>query len=329
MHRDENPSYRCDSRLRATDARGTTVLGKVLWGVKTVVWILLCLLVGLTVWELLRRMHYLWERPNPPRRADIWSYPFRTGDLILTSARWDPRSDLGIPLRRLPSFTKGLTSSVYNHAAVAYVDERTGQTFFWEMTSGGTRMASIHDLTCGRPRHDIVVRPLNRLVDVRTFESVVMSQWENVFDYGVGMTWCKRFGREIWRVPIPFLDRYRGGKEGSRTCVHAVVEMYARLGVLDYEGSTVDPSTIFASDLGREPIDTAMLPLANGYELGPPVLLEFEEKREHPPLALVQPFASPCGRYVGAEPEPMWPQNIDATGSDTGRCAWGGQVYPN
>jgi hypothetical protein len=287
-----------------------------------IAWLALCAMLALTAIGLARRMRHLWERPPRSNRADLWSYPFRTGDLLLTSTRWCDR--------QTPSMTKALTKSAYNHVAVAYVDPRTGQPLFWEMTQGGTRLASLHDLACGRPRHDIVVRPLNAPVDVRAFERAVSDLWDCVFDYDVGLAWFHRHRGDLWNLPVPFLRGHGWGRNAQRTCSHAAAELYAAVGVMDFARSGVDPASLFASDFGRVPVDRAVLPLANGYEFGDPVWLDFVELAEQPP-----PRLPPAGwdAHAGAgrasteakggwgerDPESVCPSSLPPASRERGR----------
>jgi hypothetical protein len=246
----------------------------------TLAWVLPCVIVGVTVALVLSRLKYMVMRPRWAMRRNIWLYPFKTGDVVLTAARIDAAAALA-PQRHLANcITKVVTATPINHVTVAYVEPRTGQVFFWEINGNGTRMASIYDLVARAPdgprcASDILVRPLNRAVDAALFESVVRDQWDCVFNFDIALSWYHRY-TPLPYLPVPFLKGYHWGQGRQRTCAHLVTELYHRVGVLNLSDSASDPSCVFPGDYARQPIDPRVLPLANGYEFGPLILLDQE-----------------------------------------------------
>jgi len=236
-----------------------------------------CVLVGMAVVYVLKRARYLWAKPNAAlRHADLWTYPFRTGDLILTSNRLESLRDVVANFDPVAAI-KLFTESPFNHTAVAYVDPDTEQTLFWELNGTGTRMATMYDMTSGRPDHIVCVRTLvgGPPIDPRAFMAVVKAQWRYQFNMDVALAWYHRYAGRAPCVPAPFFKGHNWGHGRQATCVHMTTELYHMLGVIDLTRTGVDPAGVFAADYGRDPIDTHIIPLANGYRFGPIVRLDF------------------------------------------------------
>jgi hypothetical protein len=222
--------------------------------------------------------------PNPrARRARLTTYPFRTGDLVITSNR-NGRNGAGIEsLLDWSAPIKWFTGSTFNHTAVAYVEPDTKQVLFWEINGTGTRLATVRDLTCGRPDHDIFVRSLSAPVDDVLFEGAMAAQWEHEFNFFVPAAVCARMlGRprgDFYASSLLGLSEcgalQRRATASRRTCAHMTAELYHLVGVLDYdEGrSGIDPAALSAGDFAKSALDTRILPLADGYHFGPLVHL--------------------------------------------------------
>ena len=176
---------------------------------------------------------------------------------------------------------KAFTGSCFNHAAVAYVEPDTRQVLFWEINGAGTRLATVRDLTCGRPDHDVFVRSLSAPIDVALFERAMAAQWEHEFTFPhrppsppapldtvargsrsspptpprhsqppcSTATSCTRASPRVRRRPPR-----EAAPRSKRTCAHMVAELYHLVGVLDYDGGRrgIDPAAVFAGDFGRE-----------------------------------------------------------------------------
>lgn len=264
------------------------------WRRRTTLCAVVALLVGVTVVALcaVRTRRYVTAAPEPraPRCA-LAAHPFRTGDLVLTSNR-NGRDGRGAQsLFDWSAPIKWITGSAFNHAAVVYVEPDTRQVLFWEINGSGTRLATVRDLTSGRPDHDVFVRGLSAPVDGALFERAMAAQWEHEFNFFVPAAVAARFlgrpRRDFYASSL--LDRRavlegaaespraRGGSTApKRTCAHMVAELYHLVGVLDYAGGRcgVDPAAVCAGDFARPVIDRRVLPLAAGYAFGPLVRLD-------------------------------------------------------
>ncbi|AGO83863.1 hypothetical protein psal_cds_278 [Pandoravirus salinus] len=257
---------------------------------RALLYVAVVLLVGLVVVALCaaRARRYVTATPEPhARRSALAAYPFRTGDLVLTSNRngrdgRGPRS-----LVDWPVVIKWITGSAFNHVAVVYVEPDTRQVLFWEINGNGTRLATVRDLTSGRPDHDIFVRSLSTPVDDALFERAMAAQWEHEFNFFVPAAVAARLLGQPRRdfYALSLLDR-KAAPQGTvrphdpvpkRTCAHMVAELYHLVGVLDYAGGRrgVDPAAVCAGDFAKPTIDRRVLPLAADYRFGPPVRLDW------------------------------------------------------
>nr|UMO78899.1 hypothetical protein [Pandoravirus belohorizontensis] len=252
------------------------------------------LLVGVTVVALCvaRTRRYVTAVPEPrAQRRTLAAHPFRTGDLVLTSNR-NGRDGRGAQsLLDWSAPIKWITGSAFNHAAVVYVDPDTRQVLFWEINGSGTRLATVRDLTSGRPDHDVFVRGLSAPVDGTLFERAMAAQWEHEFNFLVPTAVAARFlgrpRRDFYASSL--LDRKAALESAAesprahdrlaapkRTCAHMVAELYHLVGVLDYAGGQrgIDPAAVCAGDFAKPVIDRRVLPLAAGYTFGPLVRLD-------------------------------------------------------
>jgi hypothetical protein len=242
--------------------------------VSTVVWMIMLVLVGLVVISIVVRFFRIVNRPWYIKRDNFWTYPFKTGDLVITCVKTSGRS-----LLSTSALIKFFTNSPYHHVAIVYVEPDTGQVFFWEMNGGGTRLATVLDMVAGRHDQFIAVRSLNKPVDTALFERVLQTQWNYMFNMDICLAWYHRYMCP-W-IPVPFLKGLPWGNDKQRTCAHMTTEMYNALGVLDFESTGVDPSAIFATDYATEQIDRRIIPLANGFEFGPVTLLDYKHYRKN------------------------------------------------
>ncbi len=228
-------------------------------------------LIGGAVLALASRLAYMSRRAVCRRRVPIAEYAFQSGDLLLASDL--PPRDARSLLLGVGNWTKVLTASAFNHVGVVYVEPLTRAVYVWEINGGGTRLATLHDYTCGRARQRLYVRALNKpLRDVHALERVIARQWNSrTFDFDMPLAYVHRY---CWMVP-PLLKGHAWGANRQRTCAHLTTECYQALGVLELRGSGLDPASLFPADYGRDQIDARLLPFANGYALGPLVQLEF------------------------------------------------------
>ncbi|AVK75838.1 Endopeptidase incomplete domain containing protein [Pandoravirus neocaledonia] len=127
-----------------------------------------------------RMRRYVRTPPTVGLTRAVGAWPLRTGDLIITSnhdgRRGRSLADWSVPI-------KWVTGSPFNHVAVVYVEPDTRQLLFWEINGSGTRLATVRDLTCGRPHHDVFVRRVSPPVDVALFERAMAAQWEHEFNF--------------------------------------------------------------------------------------------------------------------------------------------------
>ncbi|AVK74691.1 hypothetical protein pqer_cds_269 [Pandoravirus quercus] len=254
---------------------------------RVILYVAIALLVGLVVaaWCAARTRRYVTATPEPlAQQIRLAAYPFRTGDLVLTSNR-NGRDGRG--LRSLVDWAtpiKWITGSPFHHAAVVYVEPDTRQVLFWEINGNGTRLATVRDLTSGRPDHDVFVRSLSAPVDDALFERAMAVQWEHEFNFFAPAAVAARFlGRPCRDFSTSSLvDRevaLRGTTDPraapKRTCAHMVAELYHLVGVFDYAGGRrgIDPAAVCAGDFARPTIDRRVLPLAADYRFGPLVHL--------------------------------------------------------
>jgi len=138
-------------------------------------------------------------RMDPPyeskQRAS--EFPFRTGDLVVTSHRTG-RRQRGPLVVDTSTLIKCATASPYNHLAVIYVDPTTRQVLFWDMTVTGPRLATVQDMIDGPPDQDVFVRPLlGPRVSTRLFERCMVEQSRHLIEY----TRC--FVNGFWRCVLP------------------------------------------------------------------------------------------------------------------------------
>ncbi|ALD62118.1 hypothetical protein ml_316 [Mollivirus sibericum] len=211
------------------------------------------------------RFHYVAIVPDLPK-TDLWRFPFATGDLVLTSDRPEEGRILS-----MTTVIKMASCSPYHHALVAYVEPVTGQTFFWEINMPVTRLSSLHQLVCGRPRHRVFVRRLNLPIDTALFERAMEAQWNHMFHFDFHISCVRRLRNEIAdQTGTSGAPSKEDQATSSRTCAHLAAELYERVGVLDL--STRDAGGIFPADYARTP---CALPMANGYRFGPLIELTF------------------------------------------------------
>jgi hypothetical protein len=235
-------------------------------------WWLIYLLMGLAVWYLVSRLKLLWKKPYYTATCRLEDFPFKTGDLILTSDQ-----TLSKTASCTGAIIKIFSSSAYHHVAIVYVDPRTNQIFFWEINGNGTRLSSMYDMTCKKPNHFVAVRSINKPVDNEIFESVLRKQWNYYCNMDICMSWYHRFLQGPY-LPIPMLRGHTWGKNDQKTCVHMALELYRALGVVDFTSSGTDPSIVFPADFAKEKLDPRYIPLTNGYDFGPITLLEFQHQ---------------------------------------------------
>lgn len=238
--------------------------------------VLLTMVIGFVVFFLLFRLRYLWKKPKFTRKHNIHTFPYRTGDVIITCERIKTIRGAISP----EGLIKCFTSSCANHTAIVYVHPITGEVLFWELNASGPRLAKIYDLTNGKKNHDILIRQLNKPVDNSLFEETVRRQYNYIFNFDISLDWYNRFSFSPL-LPIPFLKGYdwSGGKQ--HTCAHATTEMYHSLGVMNFNGSGINPGSTFASDYIKEAVDKRILPLTNGYKFGPVIKLDFKPSKKN------------------------------------------------
>ncbi|AGO85000.1 Endopeptidase incomplete domain containing protein [Pandoravirus salinus] len=211
------------------------------------------------------------DAPRIPTAVPASAYPFRTGDVVLTSSRagrgrWVP------PLRPSTAI-KLATRSHFNHVAIAFVEPATRRPLFWEMNGAGPALSTLAGLMDARHGHDVFVRTLTgRPVDDAVFAHIVSLQSDD--RYRLGFVWDIARGRWL-RRRRPARDPVRRQAIAcARTCPHTAAEVYARLGVLDYaSGRGIDPAALVPADFAADPVDPAILPFVPGFALGPIVRL--------------------------------------------------------
>jgi len=225
------------------------------------------LVIGLVVVSCLLIILNITNKVTVPYHAEkqnIWTYPFKTGDLFLFSKKVDPLLSAN---RALKLFTKTTT----NHVGVVYVEPHSGHVYVWDMNITGPRLASLSSLVDGSSatnQHHFLVRPLNKPADSKLFQKIIRQQWDAVYDYDIGLATYHRF------FPIlPFLRGHEWNCGKQRHCAHFVVEMYAKLGVLDMQHSLVDPSSYIPADFSQEYKKGVNIPLTSGYKFGNTVML--------------------------------------------------------
>nr|UDO47793.1 hypothetical protein [Pandoravirus massiliensis] len=260
------------------------------WVAVAVAIILLVLIVAVALAGAAARMRrYVRAAPAVDLSCAIDESPLRTGDLIITSnhngRHGQPLADWSVPI-------KWITGSRFNHVAVVYVEPDTRQVLFWEINGSGTRLATVRDLTCGRPRHDIFVRRVSPPVDTAVFERAMAAQWEHEFNFFApaavaGRVIGCRQHRDFYVRSLLSRrravcangqsDRVQRGAVHRRTCAHMVAELYHLVGVLDYDHGRrgIDPAALCAGDFAEAEPDPSILPMARGYRFGPITRLEW------------------------------------------------------
>jgi hypothetical protein len=251
----------CLIKALLRDARFRTAL---VWVVALIAFILVMTVIAF-------RAKNAWKVVKAKERMYIRDFDFQTGDLILTSS-------IGMG----PGFFIKLgTGSPISHVAITYVDPRTGQTYFWEINSHGTRLATIEDFIRKARHHRVYVRKLNGPpVSNDAVEHIISSQWENVFNFDIPVAWYHRMLYPKL-FPIPFM-RGKQWKEDQRTCAHMTTEAYAALGVLDYEtlSKSHDIDATFPFDYARKVLDPKVLPLSPEYSFGTLTRLDLFKREE-------------------------------------------------
>jgi len=220
----------------------------------------MAVIVGAVLLVLPRTLR-LRQSPKTATKARLAEFPFKSGDLIVTSAKQDDMSS---------AITKMANNSVYHHIAMVYVEPVTLQVFFWEINGNGTRLIPITQLKHVKQPFHYMVRPLNKPIDTTQLESIIRYQWDMAFNWDIAIPFMNRFSSGAPRV----LSGHTWGNNKTRVCAHLVTEAYHLLGVLDFRTSGVDPYAIFPCDFVRSSgDDDAILPLANGYDFLPMVEL--------------------------------------------------------
>ncbi|AVK76902.1 Endopeptidase incomplete domain containing protein [Pandoravirus macleodensis] len=256
-----------------------------------------------------RMRRYVGTPPAVDLAHTIDACPLRTGDLIITSnhngRQGRSLADWSVPI-------KWITGSPFNHVAVVYVEPDTRQLLFWEINGSGTRLATVRDLTCGRPRHDIFVRCVSPPIDAAVFERAMAAQWEHEFNFFAPAAVAARllgsrqhhafYARSLINRRVVFADkndfgddvvddsgrdldrrlksRATRGQKGlvhRRTCAHMIAELYHLVGVLDYAQGRrgIDPAALCAGDFAKTEPDPDILPMARDYRFGPVTRLEW------------------------------------------------------
>lgn len=177
--RTTNAARRDNDRARQTKTRASRPPRQ--WaGVILAVVLLLVVIIVALAGAAARMRRYVQTPPVVGLTRTVGTCPLRTGDLIITSNH-DGRhrrslADWSVPI-------KWVTGSPFNHVAVVYVEPDTRQLLFWEINGSGTRLATVRDMTCGRPRHDVFVRHVSPPVDAAAFERAMAAQWEHEFNF--------------------------------------------------------------------------------------------------------------------------------------------------
>jgi hypothetical protein len=228
---------------------------------------LIAIMVGIIVVVIIirciiDRYSYINRLPSYSIKVPVWSHRFRTGDLLLTSTS------------NIYAVSKMLCKTSINHVGVVYVEPLTGHVYVWEMTTRGTRLASLNSLLDQLKKNDrILVRPLlynGKLVDIdnNRMEKSMYETWDRTFNWDIGMATYNRF----WSL-VPVMRGF-WGYENQRSCSHLATEVYHHLGVMDLSESR-DPTSLLPVDFTEEnsSVKKQALPFVTGYKFGRTILL--------------------------------------------------------
>lgn len=240
-----------------------------------VFWFAVCVLVAVVVIFIARRIRFVFEQPCVATYGSIWSYPFKTGDMVITCTY---TGDIPSMSKNASStLIKFFTGSAFHHSVICLIDPYTNQPLFWEMNGTGPRLCTLYDLTSGAQNHRLFVRPLHgRPVNQFALIEIIRQQWHDRFNHSVPMAWWERMGAHPLLMQMPFL-KGMPWPSGPKTCGHLTADVYHRLGVFDLSGYGVNPASFTSKDLTREDAEVEALPMANGYRFGQLCEVEFTQ----------------------------------------------------
>ena len=220
----------------------------------------------LLVWFAQRVTHV--DRPQCTTKARPESYPFKAGDVLLC-----PSSLV----------TRLFSNSIWGHVALVYRDPYNGMLYAWEtripvqgtwntittsLKSKATRLTPLFRYLKRSPQPICVRSLLPREVDTHRLADFVRQKWNQPFGFDFVTNGANRVFMDV--VGVPVITRTKGS---ARYCAELIAETLHFLGVLDVN-ATVDPhvrtNTIIPRDFSEH---EEHLPFANGFSLGPEVLL--------------------------------------------------------
>ena len=129
--------------------------------------VLVCLLLIFTIKKTAKKPYYAYKH-------NMWTYPFKTGDLILFSKKKDHILSPNGLLKRV-------TGTTINHVGVIYVEPHSGHIYVWDMNITGPRLASLVSLVegpTGKAKNEffILVRPLNKSASSSQFKKIITNR---------------------------------------------------------------------------------------------------------------------------------------------------------
>ena len=215
-----------------------------------------------------RTQKYLGKMPSLTdiARIPMMKYPYKTGDLILTSTEYSK----GL-VTIMSNLNKVACASLYNHVGIVYVDPQTYQPYIWEIVGGGVvRLLPIHDIPKETYPQRYFIRSLcNSTTSDTKMAQIIRYQWKFIMNYNVEQSWFARF------VPgIDFGNSISWYNDQLRFCSHFVAECYEMLGVMAFKETGVSAREIFPNDFiadlnNGNNENVIRLPWVNGTHLSP------------------------------------------------------------
>jgi len=223
------------------------------------VFLVICIVFALAItwsadstWKLLR--------PVEKRQKQYFDrLQLKTGDILLWSYGLHMRTDI----------EKLFCGSQYTHVSIVFMD-RDGVPYAWE-TSGktGNRLVRL-EAELADPRYRCVVRPINRAIGSKLFETFVRMAYGGSYSFG--------FWKGVLFKWAPYLTVPVTAKkhmQAPRFCSELAAYTYERLGVMNFGLSERSHSQMLPGDFSEAGERCRPLPVSHGFTFGSEVRIKY------------------------------------------------------
>lgn len=223
------------------------------------VFLIMCILSILFFSWTAETVHRMLGPVKSTKRIFFDQMKFKTGDLLLWSYKLNIKTDIG----------KLFCGSQYSHTSIVFMDA-AGIPYAWETTQKtGNRLVRL-EAELIDPRYQCMVRPINRGVDSRLFETFVRTAYGGKYStaYWQGLVYK-------W---TPYLTPPVVNKEhmrASRFCSELVAYTYERLGVMDFTAAGQFHALMMPGDFSVAGSVCTPLPVTNGYTFGQEIAIKY------------------------------------------------------